>query len=1283
MKKRMLLSAALLLSACSGTPQAPDASTGKAIFQALSLPDEVAQVTLEVRGTEAATQGEVHTLTATVKNGAATFTVPNLVKGAYTLVARGYDGADAEKVVLYKGSSAVQFKDEAPIALRMNRLTSAIQVTATGVMAKSNVLVAKVGALEARLIGSGSTATGTLQGVPTGRAISVVVEGRSTDGALQQQGTATLRLSEQDAVVSVPLTEVVTAVAPAAPTLTADATVKKNALYTLNIGAQQTGSAQLQTVTVDWGDGATETLTVSGQSAGLNPTHTYTAPGTRNVSVTVRNTAGLSSTGGVTVNVLDTTTGNVTVDIGANVAPVTLGVTGVEADRVTATITAPDASLGAASLRPQDLKKTYTLELVPRGQGNWSGTLSLPVGYTYTVQPRAITGEQVRDGEVQTFTAAAEGTAVSLPFGAGGETAPTCPAPTGTVTNIGAVQGSGAASPLAGQTVTVRGVVTSDFQAGLGGFSIQEVAPDGNDATSDGLFVFTGGTRQTVAVGDVVQVSGTVKEYFGATQLESVTTFQKCSGTQVAKPVTLTFPVNSLDQLEQYENMLVTIPQVMTVTDNYGYGRYGELGLSSGGRLFIPTNGNVSGETAATQALRRIVLNDASNAQNPATLPYLSGANTRRTGDTVSGLTGLLRYANNVFKLEPTAAPQFVEANPRQAAPKPVGGSLRVAGANVLNYFTSFTSADRGANSAYEFERQKAKVVSTLLGLDADVITLMEIQNNGDVALEDLVAALNAKAGAGTYAAVKTGKVGTDAITVAVIYKPGKVTPVGSFLTDTNSINDRPPVAQTFRENGTGEVFSVVANHFKSKGCGTGNTTDTDQGQGCWNLKRVEQARQLLNFVKTVQTTSGDPDVLLMGDLNSYGEEDPIRTLTAGGFESLNKRIPAEDRYSYQFGGQFGYLDHALSSTALSGQVTGITEWHVNSDEPTFLDYNVEFKNNPNCTSVSNGQPACTTPDLFQPDAFRSSDHDPVLVGLNLKSDTPPATTPSVSLTPGTASLTVTAGAPAVTRTFTTSAQNVSGDLKLSVTALNNAPELVTVPATVASGQGFEVKVTTSSTTAPGEYVYEVKAASGTVSSTATLTVTVQAPVQASPALGKLVISQVYGGGGNSGAPLRSDYVELFNRSAVPVSTAGLSLQYAGNTATFSASNTFALPTATIAPGAYYLVKLADGSNASAPALPTPDATGSLALGGTGGKIALVGNAEAITGASDSDVIDFVGFGTGAGEREGTANTPAPSNTTSIFRKLNGCQDTNQNGDDFVTGAPAPRNSATPLNVCN
>jgi predicted extracellular nuclease len=566
---------------------------------------------------------------------------------------------------------------------------------------------------------------------------------------------------------------------------------------------------------------------------------------------------------------------------------------------------------------------------------------------------------------------------------------PTYACPVGAeITAISSIQGSEAASPLVDKMVTLRGVVTQDAQAGLSGFFVQDVTPDNDPKTSEGLFVYTADKPQTVRVGQVLELSGTVKEFSGGTQLDTVTSVTSCGETTLPAPTKLTYPLTTADALENVEGMLVTVTTPMTVTNNYTLGRYGELGLSSGGRLFNPTNGNGAGGSGATNALRTLILDDGSSKQNPATIPYLNTENTRRTGDTVTGLEGVMHFANGTFKLEPTKTPVFTNTNPRTAAPKPVGGTLKVAGANVLNYFTTLddgTNGARGADSAAEFERQRAKIVAELRALDADVITLMEIENNGETALDNLVTALNAAEGKTAYASVKTGTVGTDAIRVAIIYRPGKVETVGDARIDTNSVYSRPPVAQTFRDIAGKGVFTVVANHFKSKGS-CPKTGDVDLGQGCWNLQRVDQARAVLAFADKLKVT--DPDVLLMGDLNSYGEEDPIKALEAGGFASLNKLIlPVEDRYSYQFDGQFGYLDHALASASLKGQVTGITEWHINADEPVFLDYNVEFKT-----------PAQVT-ELYAPTAYRSSDHDPVVVGLKLNADGAVTTPVTVSAT--------------------------------------------------------------------------------------------------------------------------------------------------------------------------------------------------------------------------------------------------------------------------------------------
>ena len=550
-----------------------------------------------------------------------------------------------------------------------------------------------------------------------------------------------------------------------------------------------------------------------------------------------------------------------------------------------------------------------------------------------------------------------------------------------TLTAISAIQGSGASSPFTGRTVTAEGVVVGDFQAAefQNGFFIQAAQGDGNPATSEGLFVYVPQSNPLSSIdvrpGDLVRVSGTVKELRTGTgtltELDFVSALSVCGSGSGLAPTPISLPVSAVTDLEAYEGMLVAFPQVLTVTETYNLGRYGELLLSSGGRLFNPTNGQ--GGSAAEYALRRIVLDDASSRQNPAPLPFLSSPGvdgTRRIGDTVSGLTGVLSFQFSEYRVYPTVEPAFVNANPRTATPERIEGRVKVASFNVLNYFTTLNA--RGANSATEFARQKAKIVAALKVLDADVVGLIEVENNGTTALQDLVDALNAAYGAPVYAAVPdpvTGT-GTDMIKVAFIYKPGSLSLAGESLSFPDPIFERYPVAQTFRlpTNGThaGTDFTVVINHFRAKGS-CPRSGDVDQGQGCWNLRRIEQARKLLQFIGELQGRTADPDVLVLGDLNAYGEEDPVRTLVAGGLEHLSLRIPAAQRYSYVFGGQSGELDHALATPSLAAQVRGITVWHINADEPPVLDYNTEFK----------------TDDRYAPTPFRSSDHDPLLIGID------------------------------------------------------------------------------------------------------------------------------------------------------------------------------------------------------------------------------------------------------------------------------------------------------------
>ncbi|MGW4642455.1 ExeM/NucH family extracellular endonuclease [Sphaerisporangium sp. NPDC004334] len=528
---------------------------------------------------------------------------------------------------------------------------------------------------------------------------------------------------------------------------------------------------------------------------------------------------------------------------------------------------------------------------------------------------------------------------------------------------IAQVQGGGATSPLAGQTVRVEGVVTADYQGtgSLGGFYLQDPTPDADPATSDAVFVFT---AKPAAVGDRVLVSGTVTEYNGLTELSPVTSVEVC-GTGKVKAAKVKLPVAEGASLEPLEGVLVTFPQALTVSEVYNLGRYGEITLSSHGRLFQPTDREKV--DPALDARRRILLDDASNLQNPPELPYhTNGGNTVRVGDATTGLTGVLTYGFGLYRVEPSQPVVFTPDNPRPAAPRKVGGNVRVASLNTLNWFTTLGS--RGATTAEERDRQLAKLVSTLKGLDPDVAGLMEVENNGATALNTLVDALNAAVGAGTYKGVTSPVPGTDAIQVALIYKPAVVKPVGAPRSSGDPVFRRPPLIQEFqRVKGGGSSFTMIVNHFKSKGCDGATGADLDQGDGqsCFNDERVRQAKAVLGLIDTLRL--GNPVVL--GDLNAYGEEDPIHTLEAGKLVSVSKKfLDKKDRYSYVFDSLSGELDHVLVGRQLLKQVTGATIWHINADEGRFMDYNTEF--NP--------------PALYSPGAFRSSDHDPLLFGLKL-----------------------------------------------------------------------------------------------------------------------------------------------------------------------------------------------------------------------------------------------------------------------------------------------------------
>jgi uncharacterized protein len=551
--------------------------------------------------------------------------------------------------------------------------------------------------------------------------------------------------------------------------------------------------------------------------------------------------------------------------------------------------------------------------------------------------------------------------------------------------DISAVQGAGASTPLAGQTVRVEGVVTGDFQAAgqLGGFYIQDDTPDADPNTSEGLFAFASATLADVQVGQRIRVTGRAIEFNGLTELSPVQVVDVC-GTGTISALSVDLPRAPGTTFESLENMLVTFPDELSATEHFELGRFGEVTVSADGRLLQPTDRVAPGASAAAlqdlNSRRSLLIDDGSSAQNPSMVPFISPGNALRLGDTTSGVTGVLTFGFGEYRLEPTQEIVFTRTNARPEAPSPVGGDVRVASFNTLNYFTTLTSMNpdaRGADTAEEFARQQAKEVAAIRGLDADVIGLMEVENNGATAIGSLVAALNAAVGADSYAFISEptlnapnefgGTFGTDVIKVAIVYRPSKVTPLGAALSSSDPVFSRPPLIQTFQRAGGGESFTLVVNHFKSKGCDGATGADLDQGDGqsCFNALRVSQATALTNVLASLALNN----VLIVGDFNSYTEEDPIHTLETAGFTGLSELYVADaEQYSFVFDGMSGELDHALAAPDLMDNVTGATIWHINADEPLILDYNTEF--NP--------------PGLYAPDAYRTSDHDPILVGLTL-----------------------------------------------------------------------------------------------------------------------------------------------------------------------------------------------------------------------------------------------------------------------------------------------------------
>lgn len=640
-----------------------------------------------------------------------------------------------------------------------------------------------------------------------------------------------------------------------------------------------------------------------------------------------------------------------------------------------------------------------------------------------------------------------------------GSLPPVFACPVDTLIPVPAIQGTGDRSPLvpAGKfesetAYATRGVVTQVVSGLYKGFFIQDAQGDGDPASSDGLFVQSTQLSPAVVPGAEVCVSGKVKEYYNQTQLsaDALTVTQPMVGLVSAVDLVPVAGESLTALLERHEGMRVRLVPAssLVVTRNFSFdydGKRNNLVLAYGAPLIkstqkFPAMSNEASQWAERNRQNQLVVETDAKAPD-GVLPWYPGFDAEqgylRIGDKISNLEGAIGYSYEVYRLvaDNRITPADVDHSGWDRVQTPelaTAGDLRVASFNVLNFFTTVvggdanpTNSNRGALTVGEFELQRTKIVSAITRLNADVVGLMEIENNGygeNSAIANLVGALNAtlpdEQDHYAWVASPNGQpMGTDAITVGLIYRPAKVSLEGGAqlialpVQVAEAIDGagkpvsiqqgmRDALMQRFSSPKGDSPLTLVVNHFKSKGSACFEdypdyvTADPIDGQGHCNALRVSAAKVLGERLK-----QEGGDLLVIGDLNAYGLEDPVRVLTdydpaaqsrqimsaaftqlagqpyeeqpsavgkGAGLVNLNTQFHGTDTYSYSYEGELGNLDHALASPSLVSKVIGIEDWHINSAESNFFEYGKKFSGQ---LGKSEGP-------------FSASDHDPVLVAI-------------------------------------------------------------------------------------------------------------------------------------------------------------------------------------------------------------------------------------------------------------------------------------------------------------
>ena len=601
-------------------------------------------------------------------------------------------------------------------------------------------------------------------------------------------------------------------------------------------------------------------------------------------------------------------------------------------------------------------------------------------------------------------------------------------------TLISAIQGSESSSAEVGNNVIIEAIVTGTR---AGGFFVQEEASDydADDATSEGLFVEG---SVDVETGNLVRFYGEVEENYGMTTLamDSDVAALDCGTADAVAAVELSMPYE-LD-LETVEGMVVSVTDA-TVTSTNNLWRFGEIVVSDTVKrqpsdVAAPlSEAYTAAEEASETSL--LTIEDNSSSQYPDALNYFptfSYVNAIRIGDSVSA-AGPLNYSFGTYRINPSDVIEVTSS--REANPVVTEGNLSIATFNVLNYFNGEVDANgdvtfdydenRGADDEVAFELQQGRIVEAIVNLNADVVGLMEIENDGfgeDSAIQSLVNAINAELGeTEQYSFIATSdgsEIGTDAITVGLLYKATVVTPENDAMVvampeqqiDEDSLaRMRPSLLQSFVHTESSKSFLVAVNHFKSKGSQCAEDvaeapSEITTIQGSCNALRVSAAITLGN---ALSDESLPERKVILGDLNAYSAEDPVAVLTdytpesrgytittavntgmdegssvdvesSFGYHNLAEEFDAEG-FSYWFYGteQVGSLDHVLASEAMLADAIDGAHWNINSVEAYQLQYDQALRYYPDEDGYA----------FTDVGPFRSSDHDPFIATFDLQAD--------------------------------------------------------------------------------------------------------------------------------------------------------------------------------------------------------------------------------------------------------------------------------------------------------